>query len=227
MNQKFLKYMLCQDQRVLSIMGPSGTGKSFSAGFLQEFLDYKIAKQITTREPRPDDTHYVYMPKYEFIKLEQEGKILGLFAGDKKTLQGNGYGYIKEEILDQLSSDKKIILFSSAYELQQRDFQENYGTTDKVGLGFRDPKTVLSRALQCNKQLSESELQSRIQVASTLTHLMEKYNMVGDKTFNLIYSDAETQDLRRSKQLQLCKIVSAIGQDYKGYEQDVEEYISR
>ena len=188
-NQKFLGYFLNERQKVLSLIGPSGTGKSFSADFLQEFLGYKVAKQITTRNPRPDDKHYSYMSRDEFIRLEQEGKLLGLFAGDVKTLQGNGYGYLVEELMDQISTDKKIILFPSAYELKKSDFLEMYGTTDKVGLGFINPNSVLYRAQQCNKQLSDEELQSRKEVALILTHIMEEYKKSQDTTFNLIYSD--------------------------------------
>jgi len=225
--QQFFGYFLGKNQKILSLLGPSGTGKSFSADFMQEYLNYKIAKQITTRDPRPDDKHYRYMSKDEFIKLEQAGKILGLFAGDRKTLQGNGYGYLIDEVLDQIALDHKLILFPSAYELQKPDFKNQYGTTDKIGLGFKDTQTVLHRALQCNKVFTDKELQSRIIVAGDLTRIMEQYAEMGDGTFHLIYSDAVPDDLTLSKKRQLSQIISYIGDDPKEYQNNIEKYISR
>ena len=225
--QKFLGNILNENQKVLSLMGPSGTGKSYSADFVQKYFGYKIAKQITTRESRPDDKHYTYMSKEEFIQLEQEGKILGLFAGDRATLQGNGYGYLKKDLNNQLNVDKKIILFPSAYELLQPNFEENYGTTDKIGLGFKDSQSVLHRALQCNKKFSESELMSRIETATTLTRIMEEYAKKGDKTFTLIYSDAGSQDLYENKTIQLQKIATSIGYNIKSLKNNLDDYICR
>lgn len=225
--QQFLGYYLSKDQKILSMMGPSGTGKSFSAEFLQEYLDYKVAKQLTTRDPRPDDKHYRYISREEFVRLENEGKILGIFAGDKQKLQGNGYGYLSDEVMEQLSKDNKLILFSSAYELQKSDFREKYGTSDKIGLAFKDPQVVLQRALQCNKALSEKDLQSRIKVAVELSRIMEEYDKTGDKTFNLIYSDSTAKDLRQSKNNQISKIVNCIGYNSDELQDSIEEYISR
>jgi len=225
--QNFLGYFLDKNQRVLSLMGPSGTGKSFSADFLQEYLDYKVAKQLTTRDPRPDDKHYRYIGRDEFVRMEERGKILGIFSGNRETLDGNGYGYFVEEVMDQLSIDKKLILFSSAYELEQPDFRKKYGTSDKIGLGFKDPQSVVRRAVQCGKVMTPKEIMSRVEVGSTLTRIMEKYERLGDPTFNLIYSDAFDSDLQVSKARQISKIISCIGDNAENYENCIEEYISR
>ena len=224
--QQFLGYYLDKHQRVLSLMGPSGTGKSFSADFLQKYLGYNVTSQLTTRAPRPDDKHYKYISKEDFIKLEQDGKILGIFAGDRKTLDGNGYGYLTEEVMDEISTKGKIILFSSAYELEQVDFRDKYGTADKIGLGFRNPQTVFDRACQCNKELSSNELKSRIETASLLTHIMEKYNKLGDSTFNLIYSDEGSEDVIENKNIQLGKIVQCMGFNPDELQNDIEDYIN-
>ena len=227
--QKFLGYNLAENQKVLSMMGPSGTGKSFSADFVKEFLGYKVAKQITTRAPRPDDKHYSYMSPEEFVKLEQEGKILGYYSGDRKTLQGgNGYGYLVEEVMDQLSSDSKLILFPSAYELLQRSFKIQYGTTDKIGLGFKNPQSVYDRAMQCNKVLDDAELADRIRVSKNLTQIMEDYNKNGDdSSFHLIYSDGGGENISESKRIQLSGIVESMGYAPSDFEGGIEEYISR
>lgn len=225
--QQFLGYYLDKEQKVLSLMGPSGTGKSFSASFLQEFMGYKIARQITTRDPRPDDVHYNYMSREDFIRLERDGKILGVFAGDRESLQGNGYGYLCEELMDEISTDSRIILFPSAFELDKSDFIKQYGTTDKIGLAFKDSQSVRSRAEQCGKVLSENEVIARIRNAEMLTHLMEKYNRTNDPNFHLIYSDNPDETLSESKARQLKKIVSYLGQDSKEMESNIEEYISR
>lgn len=224
--QKFLGYYLKKEQKILSIMGPSGTGKSFSADFLCDTLQYYIAKQITTRPKRSDDKHYIYMGKDEFIRLEQEGKILGLFAGDRETLRGNGYGYLIENVMDELNDLGKIILFPSAYELEKQDFRSKYGTIDKIGLGFRDSHMVIQRALQCNKQLDQDELQSRMRVAEILTYIMENYSKE-DKTFSLIYSDNGLKDIRESKIIQLHNIVESLGYDSNNLKKEIEEFCSR
>lgn len=224
---KFLGYYLDKNQKVLSIMGPSGTGKSFSADFLCENLGYNIASQITTRAPRLDDKHYSYMSREEFVKLEQEGKILGLFSGNRETLDGNGYGYLLEKVLDELRDKKRIILFPSAYELEKSNFRSQYGTTDKIGLGFKNSQSVIERASQCNKELSPEELQSRVEVAKILTHIMEKYSLLGDKTFTLIYSDNGAPTLKASKSVQLGQILHTIGYNPSNFENNIEEFINR
>ena len=224
LQQEFLGHILSKNQRILSLMGPSGTGKSFSAEFIKEYLDYRIAKQITTRDKRPDDTHYEFISRQEFVDLENQGKILGLFAGDKHTLQGNGYGYIIEEVLEQLQHDNKLILFPSAYELNNPNFGKQYGTSHKIGLGFTNFQNVKLRALQCDKVFSEEELQSRIKTAATLTEIMENYARKKDETFKLIYSDSDSLNIQQSKILQLQEILSFIGYNPNDFKNQLEEY---
>ena len=65
-NKYFLNQQLLNGQSVISIMGPSGTGKSVCASFLENF-GYKIVPQITTRNPRPDDKYYTYISHKEFV----------------------------------------------------------------------------------------------------------------------------------------------------------------
>ena len=226
-NQQFLGKILGDDQSVVSFMGPSGTGKSFSAEFLQDYLEYKIARQITTRSPRPDDKHYNYMSKEDFIRLESEKKILGFFSGDKEKLTGNGYGYLIEELGDEIITNKKIILFPSPYELEEFDFKKKYGTTDKIGLGFKNAQMVRARAEQCGKIIDEKELESRVYYAELLTHIMEKYAKCGDLNFNLLYSDNGLENLLDSKKKQISDIITCVGYNAIDFNDKIEEYILR
>lgn len=227
--QQFLGRMLEQDQEVLSLLGPSGTGKTFSASFLQEYLGYKMAPQVTTRAKRPDDEggHYQFISKDEFIKLEQEGKILGLFAGDRETQQGNGYGYRIEEVLDFISTERKIILFPSAFELTMTNFRSLYGTTPKIGLGFKNAESVRVRAEQCGKVLSREAIDNRVRCSIELTNLMEQYLLSGDERFKLIFSDILSDDLNKSKILQLSEILTGIGKTPDAYQKEMQDYVER
>lgn len=224
--QKFLNYYLKKNQKILLILGPSGVGKSFSAEFLQEYLDYKIAKQLTTREKRPDDKHYSYISADEFVRLQDSGKIIGYFDGDKNSCLGRGYGYLIDDVMEQLERDNKLILFPSAYELESESFSHIYGTTDKIGIGFKNSDSVIKRALQCGKELSEREMYSRVNSAETLTKIMERYSSKDD-LFHLIYSDDFGDDLKKSKGLQLSSIVDFIGEDAEDYRGDIDKFISR
>ena len=67
--QEILGHLLADNERVVSLIGPSGTGKTFSASFLQDYLNFRIARQLTTRDPRPDDKHYDYISREGFVDV--------------------------------------------------------------------------------------------------------------------------------------------------------------
>lgn len=224
----FLNHILDDNQKVVSLMGPSGTGKTYSAGFLEKYLNYKIAKQITTRDPRPDDTYYQYISRQEFVRLDETGEILGFFSGDRNLLQGNGYGYRKEDLLEQIQKYQKIVLFSSAYELLQSEFKNDYGSSSIIGIGYRDANNVLQRVIQAKKVMPEEEIKSRIETAKKLTHIMEQYDFLGDDSFKLIYTDGfETDNIKQSKMHQLESILNFIGCDCKSLNEEINDYIER
>jgi len=228
-NQEFLGYLLNKKQKVLSILGPSGVGKSFSSDFLSRYFAYKVARQITTRDPRADDVHYNYMTRQEFIKLLDDGKMIGFFSGDKETLQGNGYGYRIDYLLEELDKYSKLILFPSAYELKEPDFLLNYGTTQKIGIGYKDINNVLERAkMSPEKNFTIQELKSRCEVAKTLTDILEFYKALDvDKNYYLLYTDSYGKDNKESKKGQLKDIAKIVG--CKEYEAEslIEDYIEK
>ncbi len=216
------------NQDIFSLLGPSGTGKSFSAEFLHKYMGYRVARQITTRDPRPDDTHYDYMSRADFIKAQDDGRLLGYFSGDREKLSGNGYGYLLDGLYEELDKYGKIILFPSAYELLLDYFQDKYGNTAKVGLAYKDSRNMIDRTFSAKKEMSTLELEDRICVGKTLSGILSKYNVdSNDQSFHLIYTDALSSNIETSKKIQLCRILSHMGYNTSdtGVQKAISEYI--
>lgn len=209
----FLGKELLPNQDIVSFIGPSGTGKSFCASFIEKF-GYKIAPQITTRAKRPDDVHYTYMSHEEFVRGLNSGKILGYYSGDKETLTGgNGYGYDIEQLKELLKNpNAKLILFPSAYELSQPNFLELYGNTTKFAITFKNPNSVAIRAGYAGKVFDEKELENRINIVNDLTSAMLYYKLNSDDSnFHLIYSDQFGSDKTLSEKKQLEVVCDVLG----------------
>ncbi|MBE7075007.1 MAG: hypothetical protein E7376_03420 [Clostridiales bacterium] len=220
--KEFLGQSLLAQQDVVSLLGPSGTGKSFCAIFLEKF-GYKIVPQITTRKPRPDDKHYTYVSHKQFVDGLNNGKILGYYSGDIKTLSGgNGYGYSIEKLKELLQNPTaKLILFPSAYELQESDFVKKYGNTTKIAITFLNPYTVVKRAQYAGKVFSSDEILSRINMVKELTTAMNQYaNRVHDKNFHIILSDSFGENRQQSEKEQLkqvCKLINIPTNQFEEY----------
>lgn len=228
MKRSFLGKNINDNQQIVCILGPSGTGKTFSAEFLQENFGYKIIQQITTRDKRQDDKYYEFISREDFVRLQNNGKIFGFFDGDLNTIDGNGYGYYKDYVFEQLNKYKKIIIFPSVYELLDNNFKNNYGSAVKIGLAFKNSKRVTERAIQANKEMPLDELTKRVKIATSLSLIMEKYNETkGDDNFHIIYSDILADNINDSKKIQLQKILSIVGVDNKteNLNDKLEEYV--
>lgn len=213
LSKHFLGKQLKPNQDIVSFIGPSGTGKTFCANFLETF-GYKIAPQITTREKRPDDVHYTYMSHGDFVNGIKNGTILGYYSGNEETLSGgNGYGYHIETLNELLQNpNAKLILFPSAYELSKPNFLELYGNTTKFALAFKNPSTVATRAMYAGKVFSDTELQNRINIVNDLTNAMLYYKLNSDDSnFHLIYSDQFGSDKTLSEKKQLEVVCNVLG----------------
>ena len=213
-----------KENQVVCFMGPSGTGKTFSAEFLQKYFGYKIVNQITTRKPRPDDKYYEYMDEKQFVILLESGKIVGYFDGDCKNFVGTGYGYLKENVFNELQKHKKIILFPSPYELLEKDFFKNFEGAKLFGLAFKNIKSVKDRAILAKKEFLPQNLLQRQKQAQVLIDIMEKYSKQNDM-IKIIYSDCLGDDILKSKKSQLLKILNMLGDDFDDQKQ-IEKYIN-
>lgn len=218
-NKIFLDIKLLESQDVISLLGPSGTGKSFCANFLQHF-GYYIVPQLTTRAPREDDKHYIYISHQQFVYGLNNGEILGYYSGNINTLQGgNGYGYYIKDLKNLLlNPNAKLILFPSAYELKSNTFIVNYGNTTKIALTFSNPNTVVTRAKYAGKKFDSQELLNRINLVLELSKLMKEYqNKSGDKNYHLIVSDSfgdNKQLSEKSQLLKVCEILNISKEDF-------------
>ena len=214
-------------QQIVCIFGPSGTGKSFLAEYLQKYCGYKIINQITTRQRRPDDKHYLYTNNKDFIKKLLSGNYVGYFDGDLKTLTGVGYGYDKDYLLNELKKYNKIIIFPSVYELLEDDFANKYGSSIKIGITFKDENCVEKRARQAGKTFSVTEMNKRKLIVKTLSGIMENYlNSFKDKTFYLLYSDLFGNNILESKKNQIDKVLSILKiNKTKEQAENIENYI--
>lgn len=213
------KILFNDKQKIVCFIGASGTGKSLSANFLKHF-GYTIVPQITTRKPRPDDTHYVYYSNENFITELNNKKIIGYYLQNKTSQLGTGYGYSIETIdLMLQNKNAKLILFPSAYELNNPNFLQIYGNSIKIALTFKNPKSVITRAKYARKVFSNDEIKHRIDIVKDLTKAMLNYgNNINDNNFHIIYSDGFGDERKKSEQAQLqtiCEIVGIKEKEYK------------
>lgn len=210
-SKTFLNVNLCQDNQIVCLIGPSGTGKSFCSDFLKHH-GYEVATQITTRTPRPDDCHYEYVSHKDFLNGLKNSNILGYYSGNPATLtDGNGYGYNVKYLQSLISAKKKIILFPSAYELSQPDFQEIYKNAIKICITFKNNSSVKKRAIQAKKTFTACELATRINSVNELTkHMLDYSKKSSDINFFMIYSDSYSSNVFESKFAQLKEICSII-----------------
>lgn len=211
---EFLKTNLTTSQHIICIIGPSGTGKSLCAHFLKDVMGYTIATQITTRQPRPDDTHYSYMPAKEFVEKLNRKEIIGYYAGDSKTLTGgNGYGYDIKYLKSLLENPTvKLVLFPSAFEMNNaKHFKKVYSNALKIVMTFKNSNSVYKRAIQAKKHFSECELAQRIEMVNTLNRLIQQYKEAEkDNNLHIIFSDMFGDNIQNSKISQLKEVLKLV-----------------
>lgn len=111
-----------EEKNIITIMGPSGAGKTTIGNMIVETYDYGVPRHCTTRKQRADDQQgfYRYLEHNEFKEYATAGKYL-LWSGDSKTISkenGTFYGVLLEDYAEKLLEKKKIILYVSYKDLE-------------------------------------------------------------------------------------------------------------
>lgn len=111
-----------EDKDIITIMGPSGAGKTTIGNMIVKIYDYGVPRHCTTRKQRADDQQgfYRYLEHNEFKKYADDGKYL-LWSGDSKVIckeNGTFYGILLEDCEEKLLEKKKIILYVSYKDLE-------------------------------------------------------------------------------------------------------------
>lgn len=151
---------MLEEKNVITIMGPSGAGKTTIGNMIVETYNYGVPKHCTTRKQRADDQQgfYRYLEHDEFKKYADDGKYL-LWSGDSKFIckeNGTFYGILLEDYEKKLSEKKKIILYVSYKDLETIiNLREKLG---KIGISVKILNLTYSDFSNMNYRLMNNPL---------------------------------------------------------------------
>ena len=144
-----------EDKDIITIMGPSGAGKTTIGNMIVKNYDYGVPRHCTTRKQRADDQQgfYRYLEHNEFKKYADDGKYL-LWSGDSKVIckeNGTFYGILLEDCEEKLLEKKKIILYVSYKDLEAIiNLREKLG---KLGISVKMLNLTYSNFSNMNDRL--------------------------------------------------------------------------
>lgn len=151
-----------EDKDIITIMGPSGAGKTTIGNMIVKIYDYGVPRHCTTRKQRADDQQgfYRYLEHNEFKKYADDGKYL-LWSGDSKVIckeNGTFYGILLEDCEEKLLEKKKIILYVSYKDLEAIiNLREKLG---KLGISVKMLNLTYSKFSNMNDRLMNDPLRN-------------------------------------------------------------------
>jgi len=226
-NENFIKYMKKKGKNLVSLFGIAETGTEFVSKFMQDYLDYKTIRKVTTESPTIDDGKYIGYRPEKFVEFQRQGRIFGYFDGDRKKSCGVGEGYLLDDIVDTLEKGKNVMLFPDIVELQN-GFAKDYRFTDKIGFGFKTQQGIFDQAVSDWKLKDCDAIESAIHqgIAST-SALMNYIQDKNDSNFNLLYVDGYGENIKENKIMLLRDVVGLLGHNPEDVEDAIQDYMSR
>ena len=111
------------EKRIITIMGPSGAGKTTIGTMISNTYNFGVPMHCTTRSRRDDDINgfYRYLSYDKFSEYVKFDKYL-LWSGDSEIIKkeyGNFYGILIDDYRYVLNEKKKIILYVSYKDLER------------------------------------------------------------------------------------------------------------
>ena len=126
---------------IVTLTGPSLSGKSTLESLLVERGLLTKATSCTTRSPRSGEVHgqhYYFLTPEEFSALESSNKMVESVSFDK-----NSYGVTKEEIERQFSTGKAVVIVVDPHGAQQIKKHSNEQGWDCLRVFISNPEEVL------------------------------------------------------------------------------------
>lgn len=149
-----------EDKNIITIMGPSGAGKTTIGNMIVETYDYGVPKHCTTRAKRADDQEnfYRYLSHNDFKKNVDDYKYL-LWSGDSEIISkenGTFYGILLEDCKMTLFEKNKIILYVSYKDIERIIFlREKFS---KIGINIKILNLTYSDFSNMNDRLVSNPL---------------------------------------------------------------------
>lgn len=158
-----------ENKKIISIMGPSGVGKTTLGDNLSLRDGLYIPRHCTTRLRRSDDkdNFYRYLTHEEYEKEFLDGNFL-ITSGDGPTIKkeyGNFYGVLSSDCLEGWKHSDSIILFVSYKDIGRLiELREKGFNIDIINLTFYDIASgVRSRITNdSRRRTTQKEIESRI-----------------------------------------------------------------
>ncbi len=168
---------------ILSIVGPSGAGKTTLTNYMLEKHDIAMPHHVTTRLPRKDDKKdfYRHISLNDFLEWER----LKLFLISSHDTE-RGYGVLKSDCEQSFLKNDTILINSSYKDIYQ--LKKSLIEVRLVVLTFKDiEKGIWSRIYNDNRNHNIDDISYRIR--SALEDHEKYFNDVSDFASAVIYTD--------------------------------------
>jgi len=146
---------------ILSIVGPSGAGKTTLTNYMLSQHDIVLPHHVTTRNPRQDDkkNFYRHVSLKEFIKWENLQLFLIASHDDER-----GYGVLKSDCEQSFYENDTILINSSYKDIYQ--MKKSITEIRLVVLTFKDiEKGIYNRIFNGNRNHNIDDISYRIKSA--------------------------------------------------------------
>jgi len=194
---------MSQTPLIVTLTGPSGTGKSYLAKSLVDQGFTEIVS-TTTRPPRAGEVegvHYYFVDEATFLHKKEQGMFVETICLGEPGKQSH-YGVLAEEIIKAASSGKPVVVVAEPHGVAQiHDYAQHQGWhVERVFLN-NDPHRLVTRILnrfhEDTQGLSQDDplyLKRQQQHAQRLIRVLQEEQeqwvgpaLRGEQTYELIF----------------------------------------